>query len=100
MLEQRPGVRPAEVHVHLGPTICGDCYEVGPEVYRGLGLPEPPQPECVDLRALVADRALRTGVREDCITLSQHCTRCGGSPFLSHRGGRSERQVAVLGILS
>jgi copper oxidase (laccase) domain-containing protein len=94
------GARPADLHVHLGPAICGDCYEVGPEVYRGLGLPEPPQPGRLDLRAQVAERALRTGVREDCITLSLYCTWCGVSPFFSHRGGRSERQVVVLRVSS
>ena len=100
VLEERLDARPADLRVHLGPAICGDCYEVGPEVYRGLGLPEPPQPERIDLRAHVAERALRAGVGEHRITLSRHCTRCGSSPFFSHRGGRSERQVAVLGISS
>ena len=27
-----------------------------------------------------------------------NCTRCGDSPFFSHRGGRAERQVAFLGV--
>ena len=100
VLKERLGARPADLRVHLGPAICGDCYEVGQEVYRELGLPEPPQPERMDLRAHVAERVLRAGVREDHITLSQHCTRCGSSPFFSHRAGRRERQVAVLGISS
>ena len=100
VLEERLGACPADLNVHLGPAICGDCYEVGQEVYRALGLPEPPQPERLDLRAHVAERALRTGVTEDGITVSEHCTLCGSSRFFSHRGGRSERQVAVLGISS
>ena len=98
VLEERLSACPADLRVHLGPAICSECYEVGPEVYRGLGLPEPSRPERMDLRAHVAERALRAGVGEDGITVSKHCTRCGDSPFFSHRGGRSERQVAVLGL--
>lgn len=98
-LVERLGASAADLHLHLGPAICGDCYEVGPEVQRGLGLPEPSAPEPVDLRAELARRAERAGLAPERITISTHCTRCGGSPFFSHRGGRAERQVAVLGIL-
>ena len=100
VLEERLGVRPSDLRVHLGPAICGDCYEVGREVYRALGLPEPLRAERLDLRAHVAERALRAGVAENGVTVSQHCTRCGSTPFFSHRGGRSERQVALLGLTS
>lgn len=99
VLEEGLNARPEDLHMHLGPAICGACYEVGPEVFRGLGLREPPQAERLDLRAHLAERALRAGLQEASITASTHCTRCGGSPFFSHRGGRAERQAAVLGIL-
>lgn len=98
MLAERLIARPGDLHLHLGPAICGRCYEVGPEVHRGLGLGVPDAPEPVDLRAVAAERAVRAGVSADRITTSTHCTRCGDSPFFSHRGGRAERQVAVLGI--
>jgi YfiH family protein len=98
VLTERFEARAADLHVHLGPSICGRCYEVGPEVHRGLGLTEPGAPEPVDLRAVIADRALAAGVREDRITASTWCTKCGDSPFFSHRGGRPERQVAFLGV--
>ena len=98
VLEERRGTSPADLRVHLGPAICGNCYEVGREVFRALRLPEPGRAEPLDLRAHVAERALRTGVGEDGITVSEHCTLCTGSPFFSHRGGRSERQAAVLGL--
>lgn len=90
---------PAEaLELHLGPAICGDCYEVGPEVFEALGLEPPPRPAPVDLRAVLVHRALQLGIAAERITVSTFCTRCGGSPFFSHRAGCGERQVGVLGI--
>ena len=98
VLAERFQARAADLHVHLGPAICGRCYEVGPEVHRGLGLTEPGAPEPLDLRAVLAERALEAGVHEDHVTASTWCTKCGETPFFSHRGGRPERQVAFVGI--
>lgn len=100
VLSERLAVPAGDLYLHVGPAICGDCYEVGPEVHTGLGLPEPEGPQTVDLREVVVDHACRAGVGQERITISSHCTRCGDSPFFSHRGGRAERQVAVLGIRS
>src|SRR5690606_25438459 len=36
-LRRLAGSSPADLHLHLGPAICGSCYEVGPEVYAALG---------------------------------------------------------------
>jgi copper oxidase (laccase) domain-containing protein len=98
LLTGRFGARASELHAHLGPAICGRCYEVGPEVHRGLGLPEPSGAQPVDLRAILAERMSIVGIPEDGITCSTHCTRCGDGSFFSHRGGSVERQVAVLGV--
>jgi len=98
LLAGRLDVHARDLHVHLGPAICGSCYEVGPEVHRELGLPEPARPEPIDLRAVIAARARQAGVLDERITSSSWCTRCGEGPFFSHRGGCAERQVAVLGI--
>jgi YfiH family protein len=100
LLAGRLDVQPHDLHAHLGPAICGRCYEVGPEVHRGLGLAEPDRAAPIDLRAVIAERARRAGVADQRITQSTWCTRCGDGPFFSHRGGCTERQVAVLGIAS
>lgn len=92
------GSQPANLRVHLGPAICGECYEVGPEVHVALGLPEPAQNSAIDIRAVLARQALEMGVTEANITTSAFCTRCGDSPFFSHRAGHPERQVGVIGI--
>lgn len=88
----------ADLHVHFGPAICGACFEVGPEVPAGLGLPQREEVSHVDLRALLAHRAIAAGVEPRHITVSKFCTRHGRSPFYSHRGGCAERQIAVLAI--
>lgn len=92
------GAGPAGFHVHFGPAICGKCYEVGPEVHEALGLPRPDRNSPVDLRAIAAARAEAAGVAAARISVSAYCTRCGESPFFSHRAGCAERQVGFLGI--
>ncbi len=98
LLGQRWGTDPGSLLVHLGPAICGECYEVGPEVFEALGLEAPSAPAPVDVRAALARQARTAGVQADRITVSDVCTLCGDSNLFSHRAGRSERQVAVMGI--
>lgn len=93
----RLGGDPARLLVHLGPAICGACYEVGPEVHESLGLPVPDAPAPVDVRAVLARQAIDAGVPAHRITVSEHCTRCGDL-FFSHRAGSAGRQLGILGI--
>ncbi len=93
------GSDPTDLHVHLGPSICGACYEVGPEVHRALGRPAPPGPAPVDLRRSLADRCAAAGVPVAHVTRSARCTRESPQLF-SHRGGDSGRQVAFIGMRS
>lgn len=97
-LEARVAVPPGELVFHAGPSICGECYEVGPEVHEALGMERPKDPEPVDLRRRLADGARRLGLREEEMTVSGRCTRCGPPLFFSHRGGDAGRQVAFLGV--
>lgn len=91
------GAEPGDLLVHFGPAICGECFEVGPEVPRGLGITDAGVTH-VDLRALLADRAIALGVDPRRTTISAFCTRHGESPFYSHRGGCAERQIGVLAL--
>lgn len=98
VLGERCGTAAEEVLVHLGPSICGDCYEVGPEVFAALGLDVPAGPTPVDLRGALARRAEVAGVDAGSISISTWCTRCGDGVFFSHRGGDPQRQVGFLGV--
>lgn len=88
------GFAGSELRLHLGPSICGKCYEVSPDVYRQLTGKTVDKPTTVDLRALLADRARALGLRN--ITTSPWCTRCHNDRFFSHRAGDSGRQVSVI----
>jgi polyphenol oxidase len=91
------GVDAHALHLYLGPSISGDAYEVGPEVKRALGLPAPEGPSLLDLRADLAERAVRAGVPREAILRSRLCT-LADPRFHSHRGGDGGRQVGFLGI--
>ena len=93
VLTQR-GFTAAELRIHLGPAICGRCYEVSPEVHAQLTGKSVDRPTPVDLRAVLADQARALGVRH--ISVSQWCTRCHNDRFFSHRAGDTGRQIGVL----
>ena len=90
----RLGFPARELHVHLGPAICGTCYEVSPEVYGRLTGRATAVAATVDLRSLIADQARRAGVEH--MSVSPSCTRCHNGRFFSHRAGDAGRQVAVI----
>lgn len=104
-MEARFGAAPSGVRVHLGPAICGDCYEVGPEVLEALGRspdatdPGPEGRLTVDLRSELAARARGLGVPAGRVSRSAWCTRCGPDHFHSHRGTGEQagRMAAYLG---
>jgi polyphenol oxidase len=86
--------------VHCGPAICGECYEVGPEVHLAIA-PEraaPSVPEPIDLRAAIAGRVIGRGTPPRQVSVSTHCTRCSAGQFFSHRAGSPARQLGVLGL--
>ncbi len=93
------GSDPGDVVVHLGPAICGACYEVGPEVFEALGLPSPDRPTPLDLRAEIRRRATALGVRPGLVSVDAACTLCDGAErYYSHRRGDGERQRAYIGV--
>jgi YfiH family protein len=94
------GSDPADLWVHCGPAICGECYEVGGEVHAAVhpACAPPPGPTPIDLRAAIAERVGALGVPTAQVTVSTHCTRCGPGAFFSHRAGSPARQMGVLGL--
>lgn len=95
------GVAVADIVMHCGVGICGDCYEVGSDVMDGCGAERiGAGPWHLDLRARLVDAAERLGVGE--VSLSPWCTAHDRVAFYSHRGsgGADGRMVAYLGYPS
>ncbi len=83
-----------ELVLHLGPSICGRCYEVGVDVYERLTGWPTQRPRQVDLRSLLAEQAKQFGVVR--VSASGDCTKCDNDRFFSHRAGDAGRQIAVI----
>jgi YfiH family protein len=90
----RQSYHAADLRVHLGPAICGACYEVSADVATALTGRPATGPQRIDLRALIAEHAREAGVTS--ITTSRWCTRCDNARFFSHRAGDAGRQLAVM----
>jgi purine-nucleoside/S-methyl-5'-thioadenosine phosphorylase / adenosine deaminase len=88
------GCEAASLVLHLGPAVCGRCYEVSPDVYRRLTGKTVDRATPVDLRSLIAEHARACGVER--ISVSDRCTRCDNDRFFSHRGGDQGRQISVM----
>lgn len=87
----------SDIVMHCGVGICGQCYEVGSEVYeRVTGRPGAAGAR-LDLRAVLAEQAAQLGFGAS--SVSPHCTAHEPERFFSHRasGGRDGRLVAYLG---
>jgi len=95
---ERGSDRVAGLRVHLGPAICGNCYEVGPEVMQAMGL-EGPGENGLDLREFLRREAIDAGVSGHRVTASTLCTRCDPELFHSHRadGDSAGRMAAFIG---
>ena len=95
----RLGFPPDELKVHLGPAICGRCYEVSADVRAQLTGQPVNRAGNVDLRSLIAEHARELGVTD--ISVSPDCTKCDNDRYFSHRAGDTGRQIGVIvgGIL-
>jgi hypothetical protein len=88
------GCAAKELRVHLGPAICGACYEVSPDVARQLTGRDPGRNVSVNLREVIEQRLLALGVTA--VSVSPFCTRCDNDRLYSHRAGDAGRQLAVI----
>lgn len=87
-----------DIVMHCGVSICGACYEVGPEVHQAVRGQPTAGPHPMDLRAELVGRATRLGVRT--VTQSGWCTAHHADRFFSHRrsAGADGRMAAYLGV--
>ena len=91
---QHGAAKTSDIVMHCGVGICGECYEVGPEVAQRVGLSGTVH---LDLRAALTQQARELGIQE--VSSSPLCSAEERGRFFSHRasGGRDGRMVAFLG---
>lgn len=101
------GACPQRIHMHIGPHICGDCYEVGEDVRAELaGNFSPAELKAVfslrgdklylDLSKALKLRAAAEGITDDRITETRVCTFCDSSFYSYRRGDRGRQNLAFL----
>ena len=88
----------ADVVMHCGISICGDCYEVGPEVVEATCGRIVHKAEQLDLRGVLVDQARNLGIGQ--VTTSSWCSAHDVGRFHSYRstGARAGRMAAYLGV--
>lgn len=91
------GYPSAECTVHLGPAICGDCYEVGAEVLEAVHGRRFTGKGQLDTRDVLAAQAAAFGVT--LVTRDPGCTRCDNDRFYSHRAGDPGRLLGIVALL-
>lgn len=91
LMQRECGSLPADLLCGIGPCLCPDCFEIGPEVAAAAApiaphsvAPGPPLQ--LDLRRLLSDDLTGAGLMPRNIEASPHCPRCEPESFFSHRG--------------
>lgn len=97
------GTKPEQVICVIGPSICGECFEIGPEVAEEFVRVWPDAMRNGILRKGNADRylanlweanrqaLLSAGVADSNISVSNVCTMCRPELFFTHRGSQGRR---------
>lgn len=106
-LAGRYDIVPAELVLYLGPSICGKCYEVGPDVaarLRAVGDCAGVEPagegkSVADLRAILLEQARRAGLRTESAAAGEYCTRCHNHLFHSFRVEGREGLRKMWGVI-
>ena len=106
-MEREFGTRPEELLCAIGPSICQDCYEVGPDVaeeFQTFGnqvLTEKPDGKfLLDLWRANEIILREAGVRPEHMAVTNICTCCNSKYLFSHRasGGRRGNLGAFMAI--
>ncbi len=85
-----------ECTIWLGPSICGQCYEVGPEVLRAVHGGAHHGKGLLDVRAALARQAARRHVAT--VRTSSGCSRCDTARYFSHRSGDAGRMLGIIAL--
>ncbi len=96
-LVELSGGQAHEIVMHCGVSVCGECYEVGPDVIEAVTGTRAAQSGLLDLRGVLCEQGEALKLRET--TASGWCTVHDAERFYSYRRskGASGRMVAYLG---
>ena len=109
VMKEQFGTDPAFVRAAIGPSICGDCYEVGPELKEefeqsfgaaaaaGFFRPGKGDRQFLDLWKANHYVLREAGVPEENISVTDICTKCNSELLFSHRvTGRQRGSLAAV----
>ena len=97
------GSNPKDICVLIGPAICGNCYEVGIDIYNQImnnphhsPLPKGERKLYIDLKEINRKQLTQIGIEK--IDICPYCTCCDNEYFYSYRkeNGTTLRHSAVL----
>ena len=102
------GSNPKDICVLIGPAICGECYEVGEDVYNKLQATINPLPHSLpagegnihaDLKEINRKQLAELGIEK--IDVCPYCTCCNNEYFFSYRkeNRTTLRHSAVLKLI-
>lgn len=93
-------VKPSEILVAIGPHICQQHYQVGPEVAQAFGeYPEALDNDYLDLEQVVKTQLLDAGVLSANISTSDLCTFERDDLFFSYRRDKSQDLQIMLAVI-
>ncbi len=112
-MEENFGSRPENILAGIGPSICGNCYEVGREVAQEFqnifskeelqSILTPQEDDKYHLNLWQANKyiLLESGLKEEHISTTDLCTCCHPDYLFSHRASHGKRGNlgAFLGLL-
>lgn len=104
------GSQPQNIKMHIGPSICENCFEVMEDVKNKFATILPWSTEYIkrkdeehwqiDLKGVIIRSAENQGVLKNNISVSEVCTQERNDLFFSHRGekGRTGTMAALLSL--
>jgi len=89
-----------EIRAMIGPSICGKCYEVSPEMYEEFCRANPAARTSDALHALDLRAAVRAQLEAEGVEVSDVgiCTLENDLYFSHRRGGEPERQAGIISL--
>jgi YfiH family protein len=86
---------PSQMYAAIGPSICQQCYEVGPEVAKNFHncylIPEQNGRFLLDLQEVNRGIMVSAGIPVEHISMPNLCTCCNPDLFHSHRATKGKR---------